>query len=153
MSRSRLLFINAVLVSLIVVHVFENIIDDEHWPFCSYPMYSELEEERSITAYRVVGVRHDGSETEIHRNEFIHPFDQSRLMEGLQNVHWDRALGGLALNDLLQRYERRRLDREHYGPAIVRVRLYRMKHMLEPWAGNFNAPDERELLSESDLFE
>jgi hypothetical protein len=149
MSSRRLLFINAVLASLVGAHLYVNVIDDEHWPVCSYPMYSELETERSITTYRVVGVRHDGSETVIHKNEFIHPFDQSRLSEGLLSAHSDKE-GVPALNDVLQRYERRRRAGAHGGPALVRVRLYRMKHRLEPWAVNLHAPAERELLAESD---
>ena len=153
MSRRRILLINALLAFVIVVHVFENVIDDEHWPFCSYPMYSELETERSITVFKVVGVRHDGGETEIHKNEFIEPFDQSRLNEGLQNAHFDHGKGSVALNDLLQRYEKRRNERAHSGPALVRVRLYKVKHMLEPWAVNADSPAERVLLSESDRLE
>lgn len=153
MSRRRMLLINALLAGVIAVHVFENVIDDEHWPFCSYPMYSELETERSVTVYKVVGVRHDGGETEIHKNEFIEPFDGSRLTEGLQNAHFDHGKGNVALNDVLQRYERRRSERAHSGPALVRVRLYKMKHVLEPWAVNAHSPAERVLLSESDRLE
>lgn len=153
MNRSRLILINGLLAFLIGVHVYENVVDGEHWPFCSYPMYSELETERAVTTFRVVGVRHDGTETLIHRNEFIHPFDQSRLNEGLQIAHFEQDSGELALNDVLQRYERRRQVGEHDGPALVRVRLYRMKHRLEPWAGNLHVPDERQLLVESDRLE
>lgn len=150
----RLVLINGLLAFLIAAHVYENVVDDEHWPFCSYPMYSELEEpDTALTTYRIVGVRHDGSEAAIHKNEFIHPFDQSRLSEGLQAAHFDRARGALALNDVLHRYERRRLAGEHYGPAIVRVRFYRVKHHLAPWAANAGAPTHRELLVESDGIE
>ncbi|MFZ5897497.1 MAG: hypothetical protein ACOY0T_40990 [Myxococcota bacterium] len=153
MSKGRLLFLNSVLALLIGIHVFENVIDDEHWPFCSYPMYSELETERAITSFKLVGVQHDGRETVVHKNEFIHPFDQSRMSEGLQNAHFDQGEGVVALNDVLQRYERRRREREHTGPALVRLRLYRMKHQLEPWAENFDRPEERELLVESAVLE
>ena len=153
MTKRRVLLVNGVLALLIGVHVYENAVDGEHWPFCSYPMYSELEEKDSVTTFRVVGVRHDGSETLIHRNEFIHPFDQSRLNEGLQIAHFEESSGELALNDVLQRYERRRLDGEHDGPALQRVRLYRITHRLEPWAGNLHAPNARELLAESDPIE
>ena len=153
MNRRRMILINALLVWVIAVHVYENVVDDEHWPFCSYPMYSELETERSITVFKVVGVRHDGGETEIHKNEFIEPFDQSRLTEGLQNAHFDHGKGVVALNDVLQRYERRRNEREHSGPALMRMRLYRIKHLLEPWAVNAASPAERVLLSESDRFD
>jgi hypothetical protein len=153
MSRRRLMFINAVLLLLLGVHLYENVVDSEHWPFCSYRMYSWLETERSVTTYRVVGVRDDGTETLIHKNEFIHPFDQIRLNEGLQNAHHGRGLGVHALNDVLRRYEHRRQGREHSGPPIVRVRLYRMKHALEPWASNLHSPTERELLAESDPLE
>ena|SRR5678816_717871 len=153
MTRRRVVLVNGLLAFLFAAHLYENVVDDEHWPFCSYPMYSELETDRSITTYRVVGVRHDGSETEIHKNEFIHPFDRSRLSEGLQNAHFDQALGVPALNDVLQRYERRRRVQEHSGPALVRVRLYRMTHQLEPWADNLGAPAQRVLLAESDRVE
>jgi len=56
-----------------------------------------------------------------------------------------------ALNDVLERYERRRLEREHDGPALVRLRLYRLTHQLEPLAGNADTPEKRELLAESDV--
>jgi len=153
MNRRRLIQINGLLALLVALHLYENIVDDEHWPFCSYPMYSELETDGALTTYRIVGVRHDGSEAAIHKNEFIHPFDQSRLSEGLQGAHFERDGGALALNDVLQRYERRRLSGEHVGPAIKQVRLYRLTHQLEPWAANYDAPTQRELLAESDALE
>jgi hypothetical protein len=144
------MLINAVLVLLFALHLYENVVDGEHWPFCSYRMYSWLVADRTITSYRVVGVKHDESETPLHTSEFMHPFDPTRLHEGLQSVHHARGMGVHALNDLLQRYERRRIGREHAGPPLVRLRLYRMKHPLEPWARNLHSPTERELLAESD---
>ena len=118
------------------------------------PHAHELEEaDSALTTYRIIGVRPDGSEAAIHKNEFIHPFDQSRLSEGLQGAHFERDGGALALNDVLQRYERRRLSGEHVGPAIKQVRLYRLTHQLEPWAANYDAPTQRELLAESDALE
>ena len=150
MSVRRLILVNAVLAFLIAAHLYENVIQAGHWPFCSYPMYAELETERSITIVRVFGVRHDGSETAVHRNEFIHPFDQARLADGMENAHFDRSSGVVALNDVLERYERRRIEREHHGPALVRLRLYRLTHQLEPLAGNADTPEKRELLAESD---
>ena len=32
MSRRRLIFINAVLLLLLGVHLYENVVDGEHWP-------------------------------------------------------------------------------------------------------------------------
>jgi len=58
-----LVLINGLLAFLLAAHVYENVVDDEHWPFCSYPMYSELEEaDSALTTYRIIGVRPDGKQ-------------------------------------------------------------------------------------------
>jgi hypothetical protein len=63
-------------------------------------------------------------------DEYIRPFSNQWLDRAfrllLKDDDPDRRAARLrnALADVLQRYERRRLDHQHDGPAIVSVRLY-----------------------------
>ena len=43
MRGRRLVLVNGLLAFLIGVHAYENAIQAGHWPFCSYPMYAEME--------------------------------------------------------------------------------------------------------------
>src|SRR5262245_34254033 len=103
----------------------------EHWPFSQYPMYSNLSKE-SFVARRLYGVVRGGSGREIPLwdEEFIRPFDHSRLW-----FSWDRLdksadrrrLLPIALRDCLERYEARRVEGRHGGPRLEAVRLYSLR--------------------------
>jgi len=146
------LLVSFLVVALCGLHAFEFAIDGEHWPFCAYPMYSGLEHERAVTAYRLVGIRADsGAEEPLQAGALLYPFDQSRLsgafvrMVGAPDAE---ARRNDAVRDLLRRYEARRLARSHVGPALKGMRLYKTRHELDPWARNVAHPERRDLLTE-----
>jgi hypothetical protein len=151
MSLQRRSLVSVGLLLLIGIHAYENLIDHEHWPFCSYPMYSWLERERSVSAHRLAGILADGEETPIQANEYTYPLDQARFSDALWRIEREpdaKAREQSLLEDMLQRYERRRRAGDHSGPAIVGLRLYRTKHELRPWAENLVRPEHRDLLAE-----
>lgn len=103
----------------------------EHWPFSQYPMYSLMPRTEGVLR-RLYGVEAGGSGREIPLwdDEFVDPFDNSRLW-----FSWNRLdaspqrerLLPIALRDCLDRYEARRVQGLHAGPRLEAVRLYRLR--------------------------
>jgi hypothetical protein len=154
MTPVRRIAVTVGLVALVGLHLLDLARDTEHWPICSYPMYSDLEDEPTIVSKRLAGLREDtGAEMWLHDQGYIGPFDKSRLAvvfdrileEGGSKARWDRALG-----DLLQRYEQRRKAGLHDGPRLKGMRVYETKHELHPEAKNRHAPEYRQLLAEAE---
>ena len=141
------------LIGLVGLHLFELAFDSEHWPFCSYPMYSRVVEATTVESQRLVGVHAEtGAEIALRGPPYTDPFDQSRLNEvfmrigSVDDVHgrWDRALG-----DLLQRYEQRRVAGLHDGPPLKAMRVYHTRHALHPEGKNRAHPEYRHLRAEA----
>lgn len=153
MTPVRRVLVGLGLLGLVGLHLYELARDSEHWPFCSYPMYSRLEEEPTVESQRLVGLHAEtGAEIWLHGRKYTDPFDQSRLAEafgligsaGDSRERWDRALG-----DLLQRYEQRRLAGLHDGPKLRGMRVYHTRHALHPQAKNRAHPEFRQLRAEA----
>lgn len=143
MTNGRRWLVYALLLGLVMVHGYELVRDGEHWPFCSYGMYSSLQAGRVVESYRAVGVRANGDEVPLQEESTLFPFDPSRLSSALHAMA-DGPGGGerlrLAAADLLRRYEARRQARLHDGPSLSRLRLIFTRHELEPGAMNFARP-------------
>jgi hypothetical protein len=117
-------------------------------------MYAKNKAQDSIVSLRLFGVRPDGTETRMLGNEHLRPFDQSRMAESLHLMTLTEETSRRhvqGLTDALHRYERRRQAGHHDGPELSRLRLYRTKHELKPWAENLHRPEERVLLAESEV--
>jgi hypothetical protein len=131
-------------------HLYDLVTDREHWPFSQYPMYAHAAREWSMLLPRLVGVRSDGGgEVELWETRYLEPFDQSRLLQALQTILQEpdgRSRATAALADCLARYERRRRDGAHDGPALAGIRLYHVLWTLEPTAANVDHPDRRDLV-------
>lgn len=142
---------------------FDIITQREHWPFSPYPMYSSIELDTTTTKYYVYGVPVAGAEndatgndtagTEISLQSFVYtaPLSTIRLGAGLSKLQWRQNRDKLwqrTLENVLARYERRRLAGQHDGPPLRAIRLYREEWTLDPLAGNLDRPDSRELLIE-----
>jgi hypothetical protein len=155
MTRARRTVVTLLLAGLIGMHLFELARDSEHWPFCSYPMYSWLEDDDpAVEGQRLMGLRADnGEEIWLHGRQYVDPFDPSRLHEASLHIteaadaktRWDRALG-----DLLRRYEERRQASLHDGPKLKGMRIYQTRHDLHPEAANLATPTRRQLLAEAE---
>jgi hypothetical protein len=152
MSPRRLRLVNAFLLTLIAGSVYCIAIGNEIWPFSNYPMYSGVREERALSVLRLFGVAADGSERRIFIATQMPPFDRVRLSTALQRImSRDRNALHKALRDCWEQYELARLSGEHQGPALVRVRLYRLNWEIDELARDADHPDSRALLAEIDV--
>ncbi len=86
MSRRRLKVVYALLAVIMGGSFYDLIVDLEHWPFSQYPMYSDLEKSRSLTAFRLFGITDEGSEISLDNIRYLQPFDNSRLPEAFEHA-------------------------------------------------------------------
>src|SRR4051794_7419234 len=82
----RRALINIVLAALIAGSAYDIVRDEEHWPFSQYPMFSGTWRSPRFTWLRLFGVTADGREFALDRNEYIAPFDESRLPKVLRRM-------------------------------------------------------------------
>jgi hypothetical protein len=155
MPQRRRTIVTVALLAFVGIHAFENLIKSEHWPFCSYPMYSWVENRGSgVTSFRVSGLLPSGEELRLQSEEYLFPFDQARLADSFREMqstpdHERRSREALA--SFLAVYEQRRREGKHDGPRLQQMRVYKTKHRLDPWARNLLAPEERELIADVTL--
>ena len=151
MNRLRYLAANGVILFIFGASAYDIVRDEEHWPFSQYPMFNRATSSRELVRMRLYGVTQDGQEIALIRYHDVFPFDQSRLSKVLGSIG-DRpdAIDEFhtVLANCLERYERQRVKGWHEGPALVGLRLYRVRWELDPQASNVHTPDERELLAE-----
>jgi hypothetical protein len=150
-ARSRLVFVNLILCGLIGGSLFDIATDQEHWPFSQYPMFSGVWRSPTFTWLRLFGVTADGREFPLDSNQYVAPFDQSRLPKALRRM-LDEKDGRVrlraALADCFARYEDLRRDDRHNGPPIVAMRLYELEWTIDPQGANVDRPDERRFIAE-----
>ncbi|MBI1815263.1 MAG: hypothetical protein HYR72_09820 [Deltaproteobacteria bacterium] len=152
MSPPRLRLVNAIIAIVVGGALLALAFNIELWPFSPYAMYAELRT-RSMRFPRLVGViaGDPSSELPLYASEYLQPFDQQRLHEGLErllrNARRDQLLP-TALADVLARYAALRDAGRHDGPALQAIRLYQMRWELDPLAATLAEPSQRELLLE-----
>lgn len=149
--RQRL--VQSLMAVVIGGHCYDIATGREHWPFSPYPMYSHLPHWTMETG-RIMAVPSGGGAELVWREpHLLAPFDQSRLLQGLDTLlrAGDRPRVTAALRDCLVRYERRRRAGEHDGPALHALRYYRTHWALDPEARNVDRPDRRDLVVEVTL--
>jgi hypothetical protein len=150
MSRVRRSFVNTLIVGLLAGSAYDVAVDQEHWPFSQYPMFSGVWRSPTFTWLRLFGVTFDGREFPLDQNRYVSPFDQSRLPKALRRIvdQDDEARVRAALADCLARYEALRLDRRHDGPPLAALRLYELEWTIDPEGANVDLPDRRSLIAE-----
>lgn len=153
MDRWRVGLVYGVIAAVIGGHLFDILSGREHWPFSNYPMYSNVRRSDSLSVVLPYGVTEEEPPREIAFSapEYISPFRRGPLRAALGrlNASADREYRlSSALDDLLGRYEARRLAGLHDGPPLRGLRLYRTVWRIEPWARNADRPDRRALLFE-----
>jgi hypothetical protein len=150
-GRVRRWFVNLILAGFIAGSVYDIMTDQEHWPFSQYPMFSGTWTSPTFTWLRVVAVDGGGREFWLDENQYITPFDQSRLPKALRQIAQrpdaQRQLK-TALTDILARYEALRASQEHDGPAATGLRLYEMEWTIDRAAANVDNPDRKTLVAE-----
>lgn len=151
MSPGRRTVVNLVLIALIAGSAYDIVLDQEHWPFSQYPMFSGVWRSPSFTWLRLFGVTADGREFPLDANRFIAPFDQSRLPKALRRILDGRdpdTQVRQALAECLVRYEELRLQDRHEGPRLAALRLYELEWTIDPEAANIDRPDRRSFIAE-----
>jgi hypothetical protein len=150
-TRPRLILANLLIALLLAASAYDVVLDEEHWPFSQYPMFSRVAEERDLTWLRLYAVTEEGQEFPLITHRQVFPFDQSRLSKALGAIRTRPDADAeihTALADCLERYERLRREHRHDGPPAARMRLYEVKWTLHPEAANLDAPDSRTLIGE-----
>ena len=151
MTLDRRVFLSAVFLVLIGGSAYDVATEQEHWPFSPYPMFSGVWHSPTFSWLRLFGVTADGREFALDANQYVAPFDQSRLPKALKQMLQQPdgvARARVALADCLQRYDELRLEGRHDGPPLVAMRLYDLTWTIDPDAANVDRPDRRRLIAE-----
>src|SRR5262245_65140925 len=112
-------------------------------------MFSGVWRAPSFTWLRLFGVTARGEEFPLDDNQYIRPFDQSRLAKALRTIVAVRAARlDEALAACLIRYDELKTAGSHDGPALVAMRLYELEWTIDPAAANVNRPEKRRLIAE-----
>ena len=154
MTRKRRILAHVLIAGVILGSAYDIGTRQEHWPFSDYPMFSAIHRATVLEWPRLFGVTADGSEIALVSHEYLWPLDQSRLPIGLRHIYaTERNSKRLhaALEDCLERYERRRIAGQHDGPALRGIRLYVVAWDIEPYARNLDQPKSRQLIGEANL--
>jgi len=153
-SRRRLVLAHVVIGALILGSYYAIVFDQEFWPFSTYPMYSYILDEKTVTGMRLYGVTQEEPHREIllRDPDYVRPFNPHALELAWEGV---RSKGGEnnqalkeALRDSLRRYEELRTGGRHHGPRLEGMRLYQEQWQLDARAENLNRPDHRWLIAE-----
>ena len=152
MTRKRQTIAHILIFSVILGSAYDIVTKQEHWPFSDYPMFAAIHRRAVLEWPRLFGVTADGAEVALLDHDYLYPLDQSRLPIGLRQIY--RSQGNAprihaALEDCLERYERRRIDGEHDGPPLRGIRLYIVSWDIQPYARNLDEPRSRQLIAEA----
>jgi hypothetical protein len=154
MTRKRHMFAHVLIAGVILGSAYDIATRQEHWPFSDYAMFSAIHRATVLEWPRLFGVTADGSEFALVSHEYLWPLDQSRLPIGLRHLYATERNPQrvhAALEDCLERYERRRIAGEHDGPPLRHIRLYVVAWDIEPYARNLDRPKSRRLIGEASL--
>jgi len=154
MTLKRQVLAHLLIFGIVAGSSYDILTRQEHWPFSDYPMFAAIHRSADLEWPRLFGVTADGSEVALVSREYLWPLDQSRLPIGLRHIYAiERNPQRLhaALEDCLERYERRRIARQHDGPALRGIRLYVVAWDIQPYARNLDQPRSRQLIGEASL--
>jgi hypothetical protein len=161
------LLVHTVIALLVVGSLYELATDstpmsEEHWPFLTYPMYSETRQWGPEGKLQLYGVALEEPHQEIplsrpQYNQALQPFNSYQLGGALGqmitktrgDVEKRQQMLEEALLDILQRYETLRLSGTHDGPPLQGIRLYATQwERLDAWARDVDQPSSRQLVVE-----
>jgi hypothetical protein len=149
MSGARMCLVSLLVVAIAAGQLCDTILDRDHWPFSSYPMFSRPRQ-MVVQMKRLYGVTANG-EVPIVVPRHLAPFHEARLMTAFKRIgrRPDRdARLRAALRWTLDRYEALRASGRHEGPALRGIRLYIVTWPIDPQAANRDAPLRRQLVAE-----
>ena len=151
MSSGRRALLTLVFLAFIAGSLYDTVMDQEHWPFSQYPMFSGVWRSPTFGWLRLFGVTADGKEFPLEYNRYVAPFDQSRLPKALRQMLDEPDAAArirTAIEDCLVRYEMLRVAGRHDGPRLQGMRLYDLEWRIDPDAANVDVPDARRLIAE-----
>jgi hypothetical protein len=146
-----------VLVGIVGGHLICLVSDpEERWPFSRYAMYSEARHPDQAELYVLVGVDAADPSREIdlcNAWQYIRPHYRGTLHRSFKTFARDPDSARLvaAAADCMRRYEQRRVDGLHDGPALsaARVYLYTWRYAsVDPIS---RQPTDRKFLAEARL--
>jgi hypothetical protein len=133
----RRLFVSLVATLFLLCCGFEVWTGREHWPFSPYPMFSEVEEPVTTVRYRLFAQRAedpDGPPIPIADPDWIAPFHYIKLHASLGQLAARPASDPSmqqAVQELLERYEQRRLAGDHDGPLLISMSAVALTYSTE----------------------
>jgi hypothetical protein len=157
MRPVRVAVVHLLLAVIVAGGLWDTLTFAEHWPFSRYSMFARVVSGPWRERLVLYGVRGDGGEDSLTSPAYLYPLDAYKLDVSLSNLAGvdaaarDRSTPAApervepALADILRRYELRRSKRQHAGPELVGLRLYRVRASR---ALPDSAPLERRLLAE-----
>jgi hypothetical protein len=151
MSPGRRALLNLVFIGFIAASLYDIVMDQEHWPFSQYPMFSGVWKSPTFGWLRLFGVPADGNEFPLDYNRYVAPFDQSRLPKAFRQILEEPDSAAhirTAIEDCLARYEVLRVSGRHGGPPLRAMRLYDLEWQIDPFAANVDFPERKRLVAE-----
>lgn len=139
------------LILLVSIPTLYCTLTEQHlWPFAPFDMYSTTLTPR-CSQYYLEGESNKGRRLSLTSGGYLHPFSNRALIFKvfpplLKPDKQDELDTRLRL--LGQHYEERRQRRQHTGPPLVAIRLYRVGWTLQPAAINLTSPEYTSVLRE-----
>ena len=124
----------------------------EHWPFSPYSMYSRIKPDYESRKFFAFATTADGRTISLDSRRELAPFDRIGLHMAVLLIRrdHDEATAAEMVREIVQevadRYERRRVDGSHDGPELREVRLERLVWEMDPQLRNLDAPEERSVV-------
>lgn len=139
---------NAIILLVLGASLFFTVTEKLFWPFAPYDMYSTSNRELH-TQYYLEGESPAGRRFSLSSGRYLYPFNNRELIFKIfPPLVGNPQLLDRKLFQFKRLYTERRLRRKHSGPALRRVRLYRISWKLDENASNLLGPVRRTLLRE-----
>ena len=156
MRRWRVWMVYAVLFAIVGGHLIEVVTQREHWPYSPYQMWSIPSTSWDLTHYYLRGVTAEPvpREIDLYESQYLYPlpsrFMNLHLIEAAKDAEKGKTARQAAVaRETLKHYEKRRQAKEHDGPPLQAIRLYRFDWKMDTDATNAKSPDRVTLLYDS----
>jgi hypothetical protein len=139
---------NLVIGLILGASAFFTLTEKLFWPFAPYDMYSTSNRELH-TQYYLEGESPSGRRFSLSSGRYLHPFNNRELVFKIfPPLLAERAKLHQKMLLFQRHYTERRRRNLHNGPALQRVRLYRVSWKLDENAANLLRPTRKTLLHE-----
>lgn len=153
LSRPRRMMVHTILAVIVVGHVAALFTNLELWPFSPYPMYADSRAEYTLVNLDLFAVPATAPEQEfvVWGEAYFRPLTHYHVRGYLA---WLNARGeDDAVRDVLaatlDHYEVLRVQRQHDGPPLRALRLYRANWRLDGESVPASSPVRKVLIAEA----